>query len=445
MTRHQHILAWLNDVASDLHATRQDIHAHPELGFEENRTSALVAKSLAEWGYEVHTGIGKTGVVGVLRNGNSPRKLGMRADMDALPIIENTGAAYSSRHQGCMHACGHDGHTTMLLGAARYLAATRQFDGTLTLIFQPAEEGQGGAEAMLADGLLERFPCDALFGMHNMPGLPAGHLGFREGPMMASQDLLTVTIEGVGGHGSMPHLAVDPLVAAASVVMALQTVVARNIDAQQAAVVTVGALQAGEAANVIPQQAILRLSLRALNAQVREQTLDRVRAIIESQAHSFGCSSTIEHRPAYPVLVNHAAETEFARQVGVELVGADAVDGNTPKLMGSEDFAWMLQRCPGAYLFIGNGVSRPMVHNPALRLQRRHPADRRGVLGRADRELAQAGLTLSLSTAAGPGASRRARHHPTGFWRVPHAHFEHRCFAHPAGGRRRYRQRAGMV
>jgi hippurate hydrolase len=365
MTRHQHILAWLNDVASDLHATRQDIHAHPELGFEENRTSALVAKSLSQWGYEVHTGIGKTGVVGVLRNGNSPRKLGLRADMDALPIIENTGAAYSSRHQGCMHACGHDGHTTMLLGAARYLAATRQFDGTLTLIFQPAEEGQGGAEAMLADGLLERFPCDALFGMHNMPGLPAGHLGFREGPMMASQDLLNVSIEGVGGHGSMPHLAVDPLVAAASVVMALQTVVARNIDAQQAAVVTVGALHAGEAANVIPQQATLRLSLRALNAQVREQTLERVCAIIESQARSFGCSSTIEHRPAYPVLVNHAAETEFARQVGVELVGADAVDGNTPKLMGSEDFAWMLQRCPGAYLFIGNGVSRPMVHNPA--------------------------------------------------------------------------------
>jgi hippurate hydrolase len=364
MPRHQHILAWLSDVASDLYATRQDIHAHPELGFEEHRTSALVARALEKWGYEVHTGIGKTGVVGVLRNGSSPRKLGLRADMDALPIIENTGAPYSSRHQGCMHACGHDGHTTMLLGAARYLAATRRFDGTLTLVFQPAEEGQGGAEAMLADGLLERFPCDALFGMHNMPGLPAGHLGFREGPMMASQDLLTVTIEGVGGHGSMPHLAVDPLVAAASVVMALQTVVARNIDAQQAAVVTVGALQAGEAANVIPQQAILRLSLRALNAEVRELTLERVRAIIESQARSFACSARIEHRPAYPVLVNHAVETEFARQVGVELLGADAVDGNTPTLMGSEDFAWMLQGCPGAYLFIGNGVSQPMVHNP---------------------------------------------------------------------------------
>ncbi|CAI8766337.1 Hippurate hydrolase [Pseudomonas chlororaphis] len=364
MTRFPHIFAWLDDVASDLRAVRQDIHAHPELGFEENRTAALVARSLEEWGYQVHSGIGKTGVVGVLRNGSSPRRLGLRADMDALPIVENSGVAYSSRHSGCMHACGHDGHTAMLLGAARYLAATRQFDGTLTLIFQPAEEGQGGAEAMLADGLLERFPCDALFGMHNMPGLPAGHLGFREGPMMASQDLLIVTLEGVGGHGSMPHLTVDPLVAAASVVMALQTVVARNIDAQEAAVVTVGALQAGEAANVIPQQALLRLSLRALNAPVREQMLERVKAIIHTQAQSFGCSASIEHRPAYPVLVNSPEQTEFARQVGVALLGEQAVDGNTRKLMGSEDFAWMLQRCPGSYLFIGNGLSRPMVHNP---------------------------------------------------------------------------------
>ena len=211
----------------------------------------------------------------------------------------------------------------MLLGAARYLAATRQFDGTLNLIFQPAEEGQGGAEAMLADGLLERFPCDGLFGMHNMPGLPAGHLGLRVGPMMASQDLLTVTLEGVGGHGSMPHLTVDPLVAAASMVMALQTVVARNIDTQEAAVVTVGALQAGQAANVIPQQALLRLSLRALNPKVREQMLERVNAIIQTQAASFGCTVQVEHRPAYPVLVNHAEETEFARQVGIALLGVD--------------------------------------------------------------------------------------------------------------------------
>jgi hippurate hydrolase len=363
MPRHAHILAWLNDSADELKALRQDIHAHPELGFEERRTADLVADLLGQWGYEVHRGVGRTGVVGVLRNGDSPRRLGLRADMDALPIEEATGLPYSSCHHGRMHACGHDGHTTMLLGAARYLAATRNFQGSLTLIFQPAEEGQGGALAMLEDDLLQRFPCDALFGMHNMPGLEAGHLCFRSGPMMASQDLLEVRIEGVGGHGSMPHLSVDPLVAAASVVMALQTVVGRNVDPQQAAVVTVGALQAGEAANVIPQQALLRLSLRALDAKVREQVLERVKAIIHSQAQSYGCTAQVEHRPAYPVLVNTAAETAFAREVGLELVGADEVR-EAPTVMGSEDFGWMLQRCPGSYLFIGNGAGA-MVHNPA--------------------------------------------------------------------------------
>ncbi|MDH4584703.1 amidohydrolase [Pseudomonas sp. BN415] len=365
MTRYAHIQAWLDDVDADLKALRQDIHAHPELGFEEQRTAALVARLLTEWGYEVHSGIGRTGVVGVLRNGASNRTLGLRADMDALPIVENTGLTYSSCHAGRMHACGHDGHTVMLLGAARYLAATRNFQGTLNLIFQPAEEGQGGAEAMLEDGLLERFPCEALFGMHNMPGLEAGHLCFHAGPLMASQDLLEVVIEGVGGHGSMPHLSVDPLVAASSTVMALQTVVGRNVDPQQAAVVTVGALQAGEAANVIPQQALLRLSLRALDAQVREQVLERVKGIIHSQAESLGCRASIEHRPAYPVLINSPAETTFARQIGVELAGADQVF-EAPTVMGSEDFAWMLQRCPGSYLFIGNGTGagRPMVHNP---------------------------------------------------------------------------------
>ncbi|KSW22959.1 MULTISPECIES: M20 aminoacylase family protein [unclassified Pseudomonas] len=363
MPRHAHILAWLNDSADELKALRQDIHAHPELGFEERRTADLVADLLGQWGYEVHRDVGRTGVVGVLRNGDSPRRLGLRADMDALPIEEATGLPYSSCHHGRMHACGHDGHTTMLLGAARYLAATRNFQGSLTLIFQPAEEGQGGALAMLEDDLLQRFPCDALFGMHNMPGLEAGHLCFRSGPMMASQDLLEVRIEGVGGHGSMPHLSVDPLVAAASVVMALQTVVGRNVDPQQAAVVTVGALQAGEAANVIPQQALLRLSLRALDAKVREQVLERVQAIIHSQAQSYGCTAQVEHRPAYPVLVNTAAETAFAREVGIELVGADEVR-EAPTVMGSEDFGWMLQRCPGSYLFIGNGAGA-MVHNPA--------------------------------------------------------------------------------
>ncbi|SEJ09496.1 hippurate hydrolase [Pseudomonas linyingensis] len=366
MARHQHILAWLDDTRAELQALRQDIHAHPELGFEEQRTATKVAQRLGEWGYEVHTGIGRTGVVGVLRVGSSASRLGLRADMDALPIDEASGLPYRSRHAGCMHACGHDGHTAMLLGAARYLAATRQFDGTLTLIFQPAEEGQGGAEAMLADGLLERFPCDALFAMHNMPGLPAGQLGFRAGPLLASQDLLEVRLSGVGGHGSMPHLAVDPLLAAAGTVMALQSVVARNVDPQQAAVVTVGALQAGEAANVIPQQALLRLSLRALDAGVREQVLERVQAIIHSQAQGYGCRAHIEHRPAYPVLVNSAQETAFAREVGVQLAGAGEVS-EAPTVMGSEDFAWMLQRCPGSYLFIGNGDADDCarLHNPA--------------------------------------------------------------------------------
>ncbi|WP_236215409.1 M20 aminoacylase family protein [Metapseudomonas otitidis] len=363
MTRFAPIQAWLDDIADELRALRHDIHAHPELGFEEHRTAELVARLLRDWGYEVHTGIGRTGVVGVLRRGRGTARLGLRADMDALPIHEAGAAAHISRHPGCMHACGHDGHTVMLLGAARYLAQAGRFDGTLNLIFQPAEEGQGGALAMLEDGLLERFPCDALFGMHNMPGLPAGQLAFRAGPVMASQDLLEVTLEGVGGHGSMPHLCVDPLVAGADIVMALQTVVARHIDAQQAAVVSIGAFQAGEAANVIPQTARLRLSLRALDPAVRERQLQRVMAIIRGHAASHGCQVQIEHRPAYPVTVNHPAETAFARRVALDLAGADAVQ-DAPTLMGSEDFGWMLQRCPGSYLMIGNGDG-PMVHNPA--------------------------------------------------------------------------------
>ncbi|MDH0334797.1 M20 aminoacylase family protein [Metapseudomonas otitidis] len=363
MTRFAPIQAWLDGIADELRALRHDIHAHPELGFEEHRTAELVARLLRGWGYEVHTGIGRTGVVGVLRRGRGTARLGLRADMDALPIHEAGAAAHISRHAGCMHACGHDGHTVMLLGAARYLAQAGLFDGTLNLIFQPAEEGQGGALAMLEDGLLERFPCDALFGMHNMPGLPAGQLAFRAGPVMASQDLLEVTLEGVGGHGSMPHLCVDPLVAGADIVMALQTVVARHIDAQQAAVVSIGAFQAGEAANVIPQTARLRLSLRALDPTVRERQLQRVMAIIRGHAASHGCQVQIEHRPAYPVTVNHPAETAFARRVALDLAGADAVQ-DAPTLMGSEDFGWMLQRCPGSYLMIGNGDG-PMVHNPA--------------------------------------------------------------------------------
>jgi len=363
MPKYSGIKAWMAEHHDALRALRQDIHAHPELGFEEQRTSHLVAEKLQQWGYEVHRHVGKTGVVGVLRQGDGLRRIGLRADMDALPIAEATGCSYSSCHAGKMHACGHDGHTVMLLGAAQYLAENGDFNGTLNVIFQPAEEGQGGALAMLEDQLLERFPCDALFAMHNMPGIETGKLCFRSGEMMASQDIIEARITGVGGHGSMPHLTVDPLVAASSSVMALQTIVARNVDAQQAAVVTVGALQAGEAANVIPQQALLRLSLRALDAGVREQIVRRVKEIINSQAQSYGCSVDIQHDPAFPVLVNHAEEMDFAQQVAVALFGEDQVQ-QAPKLMGSEDFGWMLQRCPGAYLFIGNGDGA-MVHNPA--------------------------------------------------------------------------------
>jgi len=363
MSKYSDIKAWMAGHHDALRTLRQDIHAHPELGFEEQRTSQLVAEKLQQWGYAVHRQVGKTGVVGVLQQGEGIRRLGLRADMDALPIVEATGYSYSSCHAGRMHACGHDGHTVMLLGAAQYLAETGDFNGTLNVIFQPAEEGQGGALAMLEDDLLARFPCDALFAMHNMPGIETGKLCFRNGEMMASQDIIEACITGVGGHGSMPHLTVDPLVAASSIVMALQTIVARNVDAQKAAVVTVGALQAGQAANVIPQQAVLRLSLRALDAEVRDHIVRRVKEIIHTQAQSYGCTAEIKHDPAFPVLVNHDQETDFARQVGIDLFGANQVQ-LAPKLMGSEDFGWMLQRCPGAYLFIGNGEGA-MVHNPA--------------------------------------------------------------------------------
>ena len=277
-------------------ALRRDIHAHPELGFEEHRTAALVADKLRQWGYEVHTGIGGTGVVGRLQRGQGTRRLGLRADMDALPIQETGARDWRSTRAGLMHACGHDGHTAMLLAAARQIAEDGDFDGTLHLIFQPAEEGGGGALRMMADGLFERFPCDAVFAMHNMPGIPAGHLVFRDGATMASSDYVSITLQGRGGHGAMPHRATDPLVAAASTVMALQTIVSRNVDPQHTAVVTVGALQAGQANNVIPDQARLELSVRALDPQVRVLLRERIHALVAAQAGSFGVQAHIDWR-----------------------------------------------------------------------------------------------------------------------------------------------------
>jgi len=364
------LLQALQARAGEFISLRRDIHRHPELAFEEHRTAALVGDKLEGWGYTVHRGIGGTGVVATLVRGLGTRRLGIRADMDALPIDEASGAGWTSVHAGVMHACGHDGHTAMLLAAARHLAEHGSFDGTLHLIFQPAEEGGGGALRMMADGLFERFPCDAVFAMHNMPGIEQGRFVLREGAAMASSDYATVTITGAGGHGAMPHRAADPIVAAASIVMALQTIVSRNIDPLQAAVVTVGALHGGKANNVIPASATLEISVRALDRAVRATIERRVKALVAAQAESFDVQAQIEWRPGYAVLVNTPAETVFAREVASELVGAERVTLQGPPLTGSEDFAFMLERVPGSYVLIGNGTdSGPggggcMVHNP---------------------------------------------------------------------------------
>ncbi|HET9820754.1 MAG TPA: M20 aminoacylase family protein [Burkholderiaceae bacterium] len=365
------LLDALSERADEFVGLRHDIHRHPELAFDEHRTAALVAERLRAWGYEVASGIGGTGVVGRLVRGQGTKRLGLRADMDALPIDEATGLAHASVHPGVMHACGHDGHTAMLLAAARHLAERGRFEGTLHLIFQPAEEGGGGALRMMDDGLFERWPCDAVFAMHNMPGIAQGRLVLREGATMASSDYATITIEGTGGHGALPHKAADPIVAAASLVMALQTVVSRNVDPQQAAVVTVGALNAGRANNVIPARATLELSVRALDREVRALLERRIKSLVAAQAESFGVRASIDWRAGYSVLVNTPAETAFARQVALELLGPERVTLQGDALTGSEDFAFMLERVPGSYLFIGNGTAGEgcshgacMVHNP---------------------------------------------------------------------------------
>ncbi|MEY5097546.1 MAG: hypothetical protein RJA36_265 [Pseudomonadota bacterium] len=351
---------------ADFIQLRRDIHAHPELGLQEVRTSDLVAARLTEWGYEVTRGLAQTGIVAQLRRGQGGKRLGIRADMDALPIVEETGLPYASCHHGVMHACGHDGHTAMLLAAAWYLAEHGRFDGTLNLIFQPAEEHPGGARIMIDEGLFERFPCDAVYAMHNMPGHPVGHLLLRDGPTMASSDDVTITITGQGGHGAMPHKATDCVVAASSLVMALQTVVARNVPPLKTAVVTVGSFVAGKANNVIPASATLELSVRALDREVRDLLQQRITALAHAQAEGYGCQARVDYKRDYPVLVNTPAETELAREVATALVGADQVTRQAEPLTGSEDFAFMLDHCPGSYLMIGNGAGEGgcMVHNP---------------------------------------------------------------------------------
>ena len=347
---------------------RRDIHAHPELAFEEHRTSKLVAQKLRDWGYEVTTGLGGTGVVGTLRRGQGGKSLGIRADMDALPITEQSSADWKSTVPGKMHACGHDGHTATLLAAAHAIAQDVRFEGTLHLIFQPAEEGAGGAVKMMADGLFEQFPCDAVFALHNMPGVEAGHFVFRSGPSMASSDDVFITLKGMGGHGAMPHKSIDTLVAASSIVMALQTIVARNVDPLQTAVVTVGSLHAGQANNVIPEEATLKLSVRALDPQVRVLLRQRILELVDLQARSYGVEARIDWREGYAVLVNSPEHTAFAVDVATKLFGNDRVTPNGPPLTASEDFAFMLEKVPGCYLFVGNGgpgsAGACMVHNP---------------------------------------------------------------------------------
>ena len=358
----------LNERVGEFIALRRDIHAHPELAFQEHRTSALVASKLQDWGYQVTTGLGGTGVVGTLQRGRGTRKLGIRADMDALPIQEANGHAWASQTPGLMHACGHDGHTATLLAAARHIAEHGSFDGTLHLIFQPAEEGAAGAVRMMEDGLFERFPCDAIFALHNMPGAPTGHFTFRAGAAMASSDNVIITLQGVGGHGAMPHTSADPLVAASSIVMALQTVVSRNVDPLHTAVVTVGALQAGHANNVIPDQAVMKLSVRALDAEVRALLKQRVHELVTQQAASYRVRADIDWQDGYAVLVNDAACTHLATGLATRLFGSDRVTPNGAPITASEDFAFMLQRVPGCYFFVGNGAAGTpgacMVHNP---------------------------------------------------------------------------------
>jgi hippurate hydrolase len=358
------------DLQPDIKAWRRDLHAHPELMYDVHRTAAFVAERLREFGCdEVATGLGRTGVVGVIkgRNPASPgdlKAIGLRADMDALPIEEETGASYRSTVPGKMHACGHDGHTAMLLGAARYLAETRNFAGDAVMIFQPAEEGGAGAAEMIADGLMDRFKIDQVYGMHNSPGMPIGSFATRPGPAMAATDHLDILIEGLGGHAARPHKSIDSVLVGAQLVTALQTIVSRSVDPLDAAVVSMCEFHAGNANNVIPQTARLSGTARSLTAEVRDLIEQRVREIVAGVAHMSGARIKLDYERSYPVLINHAAETDIAVRVASEVAGATNVQNDIPPVMGAEDFSYMLEARPGSFIFIGNGDTAGL-HHPA--------------------------------------------------------------------------------
>ncbi len=345
---------------------RRDLHAHPETAFEEFRTSGLVADRLHAFGIEVHRGIGRTGVVGRLTAGSSARAIGLRADMDALHIREQNPFSHRSRHEGKMHGCGHDGHTTMLLGAARYLAETKRFDGTVYFIFQPAEENEGGGRAMIDDGLFDRFPMESVYGMHNWPGMPAGTFGFRIGPMMASFDTFEITIGGRGSHAALPHTGIDPIVAGTQLVQALQTIVSRNVDPVDSGVISVTQFHGGDTWNVIPESVVLRGTTRAFRPETQDLIERRLGEAADGVARLSGTRIDVRYERRYPPTINSAAETEACRRIAQQLVGADRIVFPVEPVMGAEDFAFMLQARPGCYAFIGNGAGEGgcTLHNP---------------------------------------------------------------------------------
>jgi amidohydrolase len=351
---------------AEMREWRHDFHAHPELRFEEVRTAGIVAEKLRAWGYEVHEGIAGTGVVGVLKAGDGDGSIGIRADMDALPMQEEANPAYKSTVAGKMHACGHDGHTATLLGAARYLAETRNFDGTVNLIFQPAEEGGAGAKKMIDDGLFKNFPCDSVYGLHNMPQIPRGQFAIRKGALMAAADGMKITINGKGGHAAMPHLAIDPIAIGTQIYAAAQTIVSRQIDPFDKAVISITQFHAGTANNVSPAEAVLDASIRTVSLETRDMIRDKFKAMCASFAAQHGIEITCDYKEGYPVTLNHDDNVDRVAEAAAEVVGAEMVDTATVPLMGSEDFSYMLEERPGAYIFLGGGDETHVhsVHHP---------------------------------------------------------------------------------
>ncbi|CAG1019439.1 hippurate hydrolase [Burkholderiaceae bacterium] len=340
--------------AAAIAAVRRDIHAHPELCFEEQRTADVIAKQLSDWGIPIHRGLAKTGVVGIVKNGSSDRAVGLRADIDALPMTESNTFAHASRHRGKMHACGHDGHTAMLLAAAKHLSKHRNFDGTVYLVFQPAEEGGGGAREMMRDGLFEKFPMEAIFGAHNWPGMRVGQFAIKSGPCFASSNEFKITIHGKGGHAAMPHNSIDPVPVACQMVQAFQTIISRNIRPIDAGVISVTMIHTGEVTNVVPDRCVMEGTVRTFTLDVLDMIERRMKEVATHTAAAFGAQCDFEFVRNYPPTINHPSETEFARRVMAEVVGAENVMEFEPT-MGAEDFSYFLQGKPGAYFLIGNG------------------------------------------------------------------------------------------